>query len=597
MAEVIRPLDGPLAEVRGLRPEATTYEGPAERLQDVWVAVRASLRTVLEQVTIADIVSGTLPRRCSQADHRPGRLDLALSRLGPESRGRDPAPSRPARCGAPDPRSGTGIGRRLRPDCRRPTRPPAWPETDRIILAIVCLAQFMVVLDISIVNVALPSIQQDLGFSAANLQWVVTAYSLTFGGLLLLGGRLADLFGRRRIFLIGLVLFTGASLLGGFAGNQATLIAARALQGVGAAVLSPATLTILTVTFTEQRARAKALGVWSAVAAGGGAAGALFGGFLTQYLSWRWILFVNVPIGVVLFVFARRVPGRVAGRGTQATPRCGRLGHRDRRTHDAGVHHRPHRPGGLDVDARRSSPAPSPSSCWPSSCSSRPRWPTSPLVPLRLFRSRAVTGANLVMFCFGASMFAMWFFLSLYLQQVLGYDPVITGLTFLPQTAAIAVGATIAGRLAPRLGPRNVLMAGALCTRRRPLLAVVHPGRGQLLDRGVRRRDHGHVRHGPGLHPHRPVRHRRGGSPGGRPGLGTGQLQPADRGLPGPGRPVDGGRHPDRLAAGRSGGHRGGGEDRHDRRLLAGLPRSPRGWPWSADCWPSSSRPTWRGPR
>ena len=190
------------------------------------------------------------------------------------------------------------------PTTRRGT--PPWPGTDRVILAIVCLAQFMVVLDISIVNVALPSIQHDLGFSAANLQWVVTAYSLTFGGLLLLGGRLADLFGRRRIFLLGLVLFTGASLLGGFAGNQATLIAARAVQGVGAAVLSPATLTILTVTFAEQRARARALGVWSAVAAGGGAAGALFGGFLTQYLSWRWILFVNVPIGVALFVFARR---------------------------------------------------------------------------------------------------------------------------------------------------------------------------------------------------------------------------------------------------------------------------------------------------
>ena len=178
-------------------------------------------------------------------------------------------------------------------------------RADSIILAIVCLAQFMVVLDISIVNVALPSIQKSLGFTAANLQWVVTAYSLTFGGLLLLGGRLADLFGRRRILLIGLILFTGASLVGGFAQNQGTLIAARSLQGIGAAVLSPATLTILTVTFTEQRARARALGVWSAVAAGGGAAGALFGGFLTQYLSWRWILFVNVPIGIVLFLFAR----------------------------------------------------------------------------------------------------------------------------------------------------------------------------------------------------------------------------------------------------------------------------------------------------
>jgi MFS family permease len=180
------------------------------------------------------------------------------------------------------------------------THPPDW-----LILTLVCLAQFMVVLDISIVNVALPSIQNSLGFTDASLQWVVTAYALTFGGLLLFGGRLADLFGRRRIFLVGLALFTGASLLGGFAGNQTTLIAARALQGVGAAVLSPATLTIITLTFTEHKARAKALGVWSAVAAGGGAAGALFGGILTQYLTWRWILFVNVPIGIALFLLAR----------------------------------------------------------------------------------------------------------------------------------------------------------------------------------------------------------------------------------------------------------------------------------------------------
>jgi len=178
-------------------------------------------------------------------------------------------------------------------------------SSDNVILVVVCLAQFMVVLDVSIVNVALPAIQHSLHFRAVDLQWVVTAYALTFGGLLLLGGRLADLFGRRRIFLVGLGLFTAASLLGGFATNQATLIAARSLQGVGAAILSPATLTILTVTFTDQRARAKAFGVWSAVAAGGGAAGALFGGLLTQYLSWRWILFVNVPIGIALFAVAR----------------------------------------------------------------------------------------------------------------------------------------------------------------------------------------------------------------------------------------------------------------------------------------------------
>ncbi len=330
-----------------------------------------------------------------------------------------------------------------------------------MVLAIVCLAQFMVVLDISIVNVALPSIQNDLHFTAANLQWVVTAYSLTFGGLLLLGGRLADLFGRRRIFLTGLVLFTGASLLGGFAGSQPMLIAARALQGVGAAVLSPATLTILTVTFTEPRSRAKALGVWSAVAAGGGAAGALFGGILTQYLSWRWILFVNVPIGVVLFFVARfflaesRAEGErqrldVAG---SVTVTAGLLALVYTIVHTDEVSWTSHSTlltGGIAVlflaafvviEARMAS---------------------HPLVPLRLFRSRAVTGANLVMFCFGVAMFAMWFFLSLYLQQVLGYDPVITGLSFLPQTAAIAIGATIAGRFAHRVGPRNLLVVGAL---------------------------------------------------------------------------------------------------------------------------------------
>ena len=227
-------------------------------------------------------------------------------------------------------------------------------------------------------------------------------------------------------------------------------------------MLSPATLTILTVTFTEQRARAKALGVWSAVAAGGGAAGALFGGFLTQYLSWRWILFVNVPIGIVAVPLRPAVPGRVPGRGSPPPAGPGRLDHRHRRPVGPGVHHRPHRPGGVDLGAPRCITGAIAVVLLAAFVVIEARLANHPLVPLRLFRSRALTGANLVMFCFGVAMFAMWFFLSLYLQQVLGYDPVITGLTFLPQTAAIAVGATIAGRLAPRLGPRNVLMVGAL---------------------------------------------------------------------------------------------------------------------------------------
>jgi EmrB/QacA subfamily drug resistance transporter len=342
------------------------------------------------------------------------------------------------------------------------TRPDGRPRSsDSVILVVVCLAQFMVVLDVSIVNVALPAIQHDLGFSPTGLQWVVTAYALTFGGLLLLGGRLADLFGRRRIFLLGLGLFTAASLLGGFATDQATLIAARSLQGVGAAVLSPATLTILTVTFRDQRARAKAFGVWSAVAAGGGAAGALFGGILTQYLSWRWILFVNVPIGIALFVVARLTLHESRAEGARS-----RL--------DVA--------GGVTVTGALFLLvyAISHTDAVPWTATStlvvlavaallllafvviEARVASHPLVPLRLFRVRSVVGANLVMFCFGVGMFAMWYFLSLYLQQVLGYSPVVTGLTFLPQTAAIAIGATLSGRLAPRVGPRNVLMLGAL---------------------------------------------------------------------------------------------------------------------------------------
>ena len=341
------------------------------------------------------------------------------------------------------------------------TTPVRKRSSDTVVLIVVCLAQFMVVLDVSIVNVALPAIQSNLHFRAVDLQWVVTAYALTFSGLLLLGGRLADLFGRRRIFLVGLGVFTAASLLGGFATDQATLIAARSLQGVGAAILSPATLTILTVTFRDQRARAKAFGAWSAVAAGGGAAGALFGGILTQYLSWRWILFVNVPIGIALFIVARLRLHESRAEGS-------------RRSMDVA--------GAVTVTGALFLLvyAISHTDVVPWTATStllvlgaaavlllafvvvEARVASHPLVPLRLFRVRSVVGADLVMFCFGVGMFAMWFFLSLYLQQVLGYSPVVTGVSFLPQTAAIAIGATLSGRIAPKVGPRNVLMAGAV---------------------------------------------------------------------------------------------------------------------------------------
>jgi len=177
--------------------------------------------------------------------------------------------------------------------------------SDGLILALVCLAQFMVVLDVSIVNVASPSIRHDLSFSQAGLQWVVNAYTLAFAGFLLLGGRAADLYGRRRIFLLGMGLFTAASLAGGLAQSQGMLIAARTAQGLGGAILSPATLTILTTTFTDGRRRFRALGMWSAVAGAGGAAGSLLGGVLTDFAGWRWILFINVPIGLLGLVAGR----------------------------------------------------------------------------------------------------------------------------------------------------------------------------------------------------------------------------------------------------------------------------------------------------
>src|SRR3954447_2009067 len=182
------------------------------------------------------------------------------------------------------------------------SRAPAW-----VVLTLVCLGQFMVVLDISIVNVALPSIQEDLGFSDAGLQWVVNAYTLAFAGFLLLGGRAADLYERRKMFIVGLTLFSLASLAGGFAQDKAMLVGARAVQGLGGAVLAPATLTILTTSFAAGKDRARALAVWGAMAALGGAAGAIVGGLLTDLLSWRWILFVNVPIGVVGLIGARAV--------------------------------------------------------------------------------------------------------------------------------------------------------------------------------------------------------------------------------------------------------------------------------------------------
>jgi len=331
-------------------------------------------------------------------------------------------------------------------------RIPEWA-----VLAVACLGQFMVVLDVSVVNVALPSIRADLGFSGTGLQWVINAYTITFAGFLLLGGRAADLFGQRRVFLSGLGLFTLASLVGGFADDQGTLLGARAAQGLGAAVLSPATLTVLTTTFTGP-ARAKALGAWSAVAGAGGAAGSLAGGILTDLAGWRWVLFINVPIGVLGLVAARVALG-------------------ERRA--AAASRRLDLPGAALVTvglvALVAGIVNSDSHGW----SSARTWGPAvggvvllglfaafearvalPLVPLRLFTIGALRTANIVIFFVTAAVFASWYFLSLYMQNVLHWSPLKAGLAFVPQTLAIVVGAQLSSRLVGRTGARPLLLVG-----------------------------------------------------------------------------------------------------------------------------------------
>ena len=331
---------------------------------------------------------------------------------------------------------------------------------DRAILALACAAQFMVILDVSVVNVALPSIGRDLHYSATGLQWVVNAYILTFAGFLLLGGRAADLYGRRRVYLFGLALFSAASLVGGFAQTSGWLTVARAVQGVGGAVLSPATLTIIVTTFSGQRL-AKALGLWSAMGGAGGAAGVVLGGVLTSELSWRWVLFINVPIGAVtmaaaiLFLTEARRPD--AGR---------RLDVAGAITVTAGLAVLAYAIVNTDVypwlSTRTLATLGVALALLAVFLVIQVRVASAPLVPLRLFRRRPVTGANVIMLMIGAAFFSMWYFLSLYLQDVLGYGALHAGLCFLPMTAAIIIGAQGSSRLLPRLGIRPLLMVGTV---------------------------------------------------------------------------------------------------------------------------------------
>ncbi len=333
---------------------------------------------------------------------------------------------------------------------------PAW-----LILGLVCTGQFMVVLDASIVNVALPSIQRDLHFGTSGLQWVVNAYTLTFAGFLLLGGRAADLYGRRRVFMVGLAVFTVSSLLGGMAQSQAWLISARALQGLGAAILAPATLTILTASFTEGSARARALGVWSAVSAAGASAGALFGGILTDLLNWRWILFVNVPIGIVALVAASRyLPESRADVGHRSLDIAGAV------TVTAGLTALVYAIVSTETNSWGSVHVLVPLSVGLAVLAAflylQGRVSRAPLVPLGIFRSRSVTSANVVMLLMFGALFGSWYFETLFMQRVLGYSPLQAGLAFLPQTVLIAAGAQVTARLVPKLGPRPLIVVGSL---------------------------------------------------------------------------------------------------------------------------------------
>ena len=348
-----------------------------------------------------------------------------------------------------------------------------------VVLVLICVAQFMVILDATIVNVALPSIQQDLDLSESNLQWIVNAYALVFGGFLLLGGRAGDLLGRKRVFLVGLVIFTAASLLDGLSSSEGMLIGARALQGLGAALISPAALSIIATTFAEGAERAKALGVWAAIAIGGSAVGLVLGGVLTQYFSWPWIFFVNVPVGIAAFVLSLRL-----------IPES-----RDDSAHGSyDIGGAVTVTGGLMVLVYAIVGAQS--AGWASaktlglfalaailltSFVAIELRAKAPLVRLSIFRVRSLLTANVTMFLAASAIFAMFFFNTLYLQRVLGYGPLEAGLAFLPFTAGIMISAGLASQFAPRVGVRPVAAIGMVLTTGGLLLLTQLPVNGSYL--------------------------------------------------------------------------------------------------------------------
>jgi EmrB/QacA subfamily drug resistance transporter len=330
-------------------------------------------------------------------------------------------------------------------------------QTKWLALVLICVVQFMTILDIAIVNVALPSIQADLGFSQENLQWVISAYALMFGGFLLLGGRLADRLGRRRLFFAGILIFTTASLLAGLSWSEESLIVARGLQGFGAAMVSPAALAILTATFAEGRERNIALGVWGATGGFGAAAGVLFGGILTDLLSWEWIFFVNIPVGVVALIF---------------TP-LWVMESRDLRTKTFDV------PGAVLITSSLIVLVLGITQANQWGWGSAATWITfgisgvllagfvlwergreEPLVPFSIFRVRTVLGANITGFILGTVLFAMFLLLTLYMQLVLGLSPLETGFGYLAVAGTAIIWANVSAMLVNRVGVKPVMLVG-----------------------------------------------------------------------------------------------------------------------------------------
>src|SRR4051812_6200873 len=340
-------------------------------------------------------------------------------------------------------------------------RSPQVRASANAVLAVVAVVQFMVVLDASVVNVALPSIQRDVGFSEQSLSWVLNAYTLLFGGFLLLGGRAADRLGRRRVFMAGMALFTGASLACGLSQSEAPLLVARALQGLGGALVSPAALSIILTTFAEGSERNRALAVWGAISGAGGAVGLLLGGAIVEALSWRWVFFINVPIGAVVVVLAPRI---VPESRAKATARTG---------YDAG--------GAVTITlgtmalvftlikgndwgwtSGRTLAGFAVSALLLLTFVLIERRHEDPLIPLRIFTNRSVAASNATLLVAVAGLFGMFFFCTLYLQQVLGYNALKTGIAYLPLSVSLILASGLASRLVDRFTPKPILVAGLL---------------------------------------------------------------------------------------------------------------------------------------